>query len=207
MVKYMNVRSIFISFLTLICLFILPTLLLASDETLTITTYYPSPYGVYNEMRSKRIAIGDNYINNADYTWELTDGDGGEVDYLADLVVEGNVGIGTVTPAEKMEVSGNIKLSGASATYKITNVANPTANQDVATKAYVDAAGGVAYIVTTQFDATQLQQGNCSCTAYPAANCPSGWTIVTSWTYCVCVTATSSSSFDKMPYRQTLCSK
>ena len=54
----------------------------------------------------------------------------------------GNVGIGTTTPGGKLEVNGNIKLSGASATYKITNVALPTANTDVATKEYVDAAQG-----------------------------------------------------------------
>ncbi|MFA5442011.1 MAG: hypothetical protein WC288_01725 [Candidatus Paceibacterota bacterium] len=53
----------------------------------------------------------------------------------------GNVGIGTTTPSEKLEVSGNIKLSGASPTYKITNVAAPTASSDVATKGYVDAQG------------------------------------------------------------------
>jgi len=49
-------------------------------------------------MRSQRLAIGDNYIDNPDYTWEEENGDGGEIDYLADLVVEGNVGIGTTAP-------------------------------------------------------------------------------------------------------------
>ena len=58
----------------------------------------------------------------------------------------GKVGIGTTTPVEKLEVAGNIKLTGVSPTYKITNVAVPTASSDVATKGYVDAqaAGGPA---------------------------------------------------------------
>jgi len=29
------------------------------EETITITTYYPSPYGVYNELQANRIAVGD----------------------------------------------------------------------------------------------------------------------------------------------------
>lgn len=28
-------------------------------ETITITTYYPSPYGVYNHLQAKRMAVGD----------------------------------------------------------------------------------------------------------------------------------------------------
>jgi hypothetical protein len=58
-----------------------------------------------------------------------------------DLIVDGNLGVGTTTPGAKVEVSGNIKLSGTSPAYTITNVNNPVNSSDVATKAYVDAAG------------------------------------------------------------------
>ena len=30
-----------------------------TQEELTITTYYPAPYGVYNELQAKKMAIGD----------------------------------------------------------------------------------------------------------------------------------------------------
>ncbi|MFA5063223.1 MAG: tail fiber domain-containing protein, partial [Candidatus Omnitrophota bacterium] len=78
--------------------------LLLAEDTLTITTYYPSPYGVYRELRAKRIAIGDDYIDGANYTWQETESGSGEVDFNADLVVEGNVGIGTVNPVGKLNV-------------------------------------------------------------------------------------------------------
>lgn len=58
------------------------------------------------------------------------------------IIDKGLVGIGTVAPGEKLEVNGNIKLSGNTPTYKITNVANPTDSSDVATKGYVDGLGG-----------------------------------------------------------------
>lgn len=63
-----------------------------AQEQITITTYYPSPVGVYNELRARRMAIGDNWFNPATNVW------GTQIDANADLVVEGNVGIGTRTP-------------------------------------------------------------------------------------------------------------
>jgi hypothetical protein len=89
--------------LSLILTLAVPILSFA-EETITITTYYPSPYGVYREMRAKRIAIGDTYFDGAEVPWEETNGDGGLIDYLADLVVEGNVGIGTTNPAVSLHL-------------------------------------------------------------------------------------------------------
>jgi hypothetical protein len=74
-------------------------------EDITLTTFYPSPYGVYQELRSKRLAIGDNYVLNNNYCWG-----GGcvhTIDSAADLVVEGKVGIGTVNPRNKLDVEGS----------------------------------------------------------------------------------------------------
>ncbi|MFA5150618.1 MAG: hypothetical protein WC937_06715 [Candidatus Omnitrophota bacterium] len=94
------------------CFFLFTPLL--AEDSITITTYYPSPYGVYREMRAKRIAIGDDYIQGDAYTWEEENGDGGEIDYLADLVVEGNVGIGTVNPT--FSIGRGLHISGVSGT-------------------------------------------------------------------------------------------
>ena len=35
-----------------------------SNETLTIATYYPSPYGIYNHMQANRVAVGDANNNS-----------------------------------------------------------------------------------------------------------------------------------------------
>ncbi len=63
-------------------------------------------------MRSQRMAIGDNYIDHDNYTWEESDGDGGEIDYAADLVVEGNVGIGTTNPSNTLAIETGAGLAG-----------------------------------------------------------------------------------------------
>ena len=60
------------------------------------------------------------------------------------IVAQGNVGIGTLSPSSgsRMEVNGDIKLTGNTPAFKITNVADPTDNSDVATKGYVLAQSG-----------------------------------------------------------------
>lgn len=57
------------------------------------------------------------------------------------IVDKGLVGIGTTEPTEKLEVKGNIKLSGdnnGNPLYKLMNLASPTENSDSANKSYVD---------------------------------------------------------------------
>ena len=42
------------------------------EERITIITYYPAPYGVYNELRARRVAIGDNYIDSPNlFGWDV----------------------------------------------------------------------------------------------------------------------------------------
>ena len=67
-----------------------------AQETITLNTYYPSPYGVYNELRAIKVAIGDNYYDQSQYCWAGTCGT--TIDADADLVVEGKVAIGTEDP-------------------------------------------------------------------------------------------------------------
>ena len=80
-----NVFSVFYSF---------------ADETITLTTYYPAPYGIYKELRANAIAIGKDYRYYSS-TSGLTDGT---------LIVSGRVGIGTSVPQAKLDVNGKIRI-------------------------------------------------------------------------------------------------
>src|SRR3989338_4510952 len=83
------------------------------EETLTIATYYPAPYGVYNEMRAKRMAVGDNYHSGSAYPWDTGGGCAGNEICNADLVVEGNIGIGTASPSAGGEQDLKLDVEGA----------------------------------------------------------------------------------------------
>ncbi|MFH0912874.1 MAG: hypothetical protein V1884_01120 [Candidatus Omnitrophota bacterium] len=124
----------------------------ADEETFTITTYYPSPYGSYNELTT----ASNTYLATG----------------------SGNVGIGTSSPFAKLEVTGDVRLTGVAATYKIKNVATPTADSDVATKAYVDAATGSDSFCYVVWSGVALGG---SCAAY--GSCPGGYTKLTGTSY------------------------
>jgi hypothetical protein len=77
----------------------------SSMEQMEITTYYPSPYGSYNELTAKRVKIGTTYSQS---TTTVADDN---------LLVEGKVRIGTTdqSAASKLVVSGNTDSSTYSA--------------------------------------------------------------------------------------------
>ena len=81
-----------------------------TSEEITITTYYPSPYGVYQEMNiTGRQAIGDvngdSAYTNADMA---VDQSGAPIP--GSLTVAGNVGIGTTNPQVALDVAGYINV-------------------------------------------------------------------------------------------------
>lgn len=81
----------------------------SQTEAITISTYYPSPVGVYRELRAQRQAIGDTYVDASQNCWGA--GCATTINANADLVVEGNVGIGTVAPRSNLDVNGGIRLA------------------------------------------------------------------------------------------------
>lgn len=63
-----------------------------ADEQITITTYYPSPYGSYREIAAHRMKLGTTYSGSA---VSVADNN---------LLVEGRVGIGTTSPQDKLHI-------------------------------------------------------------------------------------------------------
>ncbi|MDD5020062.1 MAG: hypothetical protein PHH75_08080 [Candidatus Omnitrophica bacterium] len=51
-------------------LFCLASFVFAQDQ-ITITTYYPSPFGIYSDLRASRIAVGNSrpFGNSGEVTW------------------------------------------------------------------------------------------------------------------------------------------
>ena len=76
-----------------------------AEERITLTTYYPAPYGVYKDLRADQMAIGSEYR----YVQSLTNGT---------LIVSEKVGIGTADPGPyKLYIAGG--NTGASPTPRI----------------------------------------------------------------------------------------
>jgi len=92
MFKLKTIISLFI-----ISFFISWVSLFAGDETITLTTYYPLPYGSYRALSSHQMKIGAAYSGS------------GVANVDSNLLVEGNVGIGTSNPTQKLDVNGMIR--------------------------------------------------------------------------------------------------
>ncbi|MBU1147560.1 MAG: hypothetical protein KKD11_04340, partial [Candidatus Omnitrophica bacterium] len=70
-------------------------------EEITLTTYYPAPYGAYEELM-----VVDGVVVGATYAVEPT-----ETAPTSGMLIEGNVGIGTTTAAQALDVNGTVSAT------------------------------------------------------------------------------------------------
>ena len=128
----------FLSFLPLILLLSAFTHPALAEESITITTYYPSPYGVYNALQTDKLGVGDNNSDGSLTSLDVPTNPG-------EVWIKGNVGIGTTSPGAKLEVAGQVKITGG------TPRAGKVLTSDTSGLAsWQTASGGV----TTQNDVT-----------------------------------------------------
>lgn len=91
--KKRNCFYLFFLVLFLSSFFLSDNKLCQAQEQVTITTYYPAPYGVYRELRANQMAIGSTYRAAG-----LADGN---------LIVSGNVAIGQASTFGRFIINMN----------------------------------------------------------------------------------------------------
>lgn len=64
-----------------------------------LTTYYPAPYGEYDSLVTRKASVGDTDADGNITSADLPENDN-------DLLVSGNVGIGTANPQNKLHITG-----------------------------------------------------------------------------------------------------
>ena len=123
------------------------------QETLTITTYYPAPFGVYQRIITSTLGVGDNNtfvpgLDSSDAPDHVTN--------PGSVWISGSVGIGTTTAQNKIDVSGSAVIGSSYAGVNIApsdglliegnvgiGVTNPGANKLLISGGITNTAGGL----------------------------------------------------------------
>lgn len=80
-----------------------------SQETVTITTYYPSPAGIYNRIVTMSMGVGDT---NSSGALDAADAPDPVMD-PGSIWIAGNLGIATINPLNRLDIAGNAAIGSA----------------------------------------------------------------------------------------------
>lgn len=173
-----------------ISIFLICPVFAQTSETITFTTYYPSPVGVYNRLVTNTLGVGDNDssggIDAADTPDPTTD--------PGDVWIAGNVGIGTDNPQAALDVSSTDSglLPPRITSGQRDGISNPpegsiiynTTEEEIQLYAGTgwQAVGGVSFggVYTTSFYCIY----GCSTNPFTGDySCPAGYTSATAFGY------------------------
>ncbi|MDP2923047.1 MAG: hypothetical protein Q8O30_04930 [Candidatus Omnitrophota bacterium] len=81
----------------------------SQHESITITTYYPAPFGVYNQLVTSTLGVGDNNASGG-----LDDADApNPATHPGDVWIAGHLGIATTNPQNRLDVNGSSVIGAA----------------------------------------------------------------------------------------------
>ena len=126
------------------------------------------------------------------------------------VVAQGNVGIGTFSPQTDLEVNNTLRLSPTdSPNYAVEGALYYNDSNNIIMyhdgsdwQPILAGASSTVYITTTRGAFSSLAAGG----SYPPPYCPTGWSIVESWTYWIRTSGYPSGNYYN-DFRETLCSK
>ncbi|MFA5224529.1 MAG: tail fiber domain-containing protein [Candidatus Omnitrophota bacterium] len=114
-------KKISVNILLFLSVLVLLAPVVFAQEEITITTYYPSPYGSYDALFAKKLGVGDNNVDTLFTSADVPTTDG----YVW---IRGNVSIGTTTSTYKLTLNGQ---PGANGYTNWTNYSDRRLKEDI----------------------------------------------------------------------------
>jgi len=83
-----------------------------SQETLTLTTYYPAPFGIYQRLVTNALGVGDTNTSGGIDSGDAPD-PAADPNQTGDVWIAGEMGIGTTQPSSGGEQDLKLDVEGA----------------------------------------------------------------------------------------------